>query len=389
MVAKFASSQAAQSEMKPLISKDVPQLPDLPSLVSVCGAAYVGFLVLAWCVLDGWNSSLSKTLFSGGVKDGQDVKEFNSPLAVTFLQFLFMGVFFVGLWCVTRMSTMDARRLQENMWDARWPVLVATHVFSTFWLQAMMMPTQMMSLTTFAASRALQVPVAGLVRQHVMGNGKGNVLSAISLTTCADFLLTYSFLRMEGCICVWSGHGVWLEGYMLLLVYFLLLMVPAACMVLQESVMQDMQVHPLLMLAVQNVAAAVIFSPVLMFDSVQHSIAIMVQFYEVGMIVGWLCVQISLLSLVSVALIRAVDSYWAVALLTLRVVYNWGCQLAVFYVSSNELLSVAQPEASKWSLVMMLGCIVLLVAFNEDKKHQELKMASPSAKLSAEKPLAV
>jgi len=375
--------------MKPLISKDVPQLPDLPSLVSVCGAAYVGFLVLAWCVLDGWNSSLSKTLFSGGVKDGQDVKEFNSPLAVTFLQFLFMGVFFVGLWCVTRMSTMDTRRLQENMWDARWPVLVATHVFSTFWLQAMMMPTQMMSLTTFAASRALQVPVAGLVRQHVMGNGKGNVLSAISLTTCADFLLTYSFLRMEGCICVWSGHGVWLEGYMLFLVYFLLLMVPAACMVLQESVMQDMQVHPLLMLAVQNVAAAVIFSPVLMLDSVQHSIAIMVQFYEVGMIVGWLCVQISLLSLVSVALIRAVDSYWAVALLTLRVVYNWGCQLAVFYVSSNELLSVAQPEASKWSLVMMLGCIVLLVAFNEDKKHQELKMASPSAKLSAEKPQAV
>merc|ERR1719262_1537088 len=94
---------------------------------------------------------------------------FTYPLTLAFFQFAFMGVIFLAIWCVlARYHTADVTGVWQNLFTPQWTGLVATHIFSTFWLQSLMMPAQMLAPVTFAATRALQVPAAAGLRWHTM-----------------------------------------------------------------------------------------------------------------------------------------------------------------------------------------------------------------------------
>merc|ERR1719265_287358 len=127
-----------------------------------------------------------------------------------------------------------------------------------------MMPTQMMSLGIFAASRAVEVPTAALMRQQTMGaRYGGHSLSTSALLFSAAMMLFYAYTQIEECLCIWSGYGIALGGPALYIIYFLVLVVPAANAVCQEVVLVQLGTHPILLLALQNIGAAFLFFPCL------------------------------------------------------------------------------------------------------------------------------
>merc|ERR1719345_624314 len=81
----------------------------------------------------------------------------------------------------------------------------------------------------------------------------------------AAMLLIYSQSMIAECLCIWSGHGVQLAGISLVIIYLLVLILPAANAVCMESVMVDLETNPLLMLGAMNILACLCCMPILGF----------------------------------------------------------------------------------------------------------------------------
>lgn len=313
---------------------------------------------------------------TGGVT-GDVVYPFRFPLTLAFFQFAFMSVVFLSLWfMLARHGASDLARVRENIFSTSWTSLVVTHVFSTFWLQALIMPGQMMSLGVFAASRAIEVPAAAVMRSKIVGSGgrfRGHSFATVALMSSAAWLLTYSYTNIAECLCIWSGHGVELAGIALFSIYALVLILPAANVVFLEDIMVKTDVNPLLMLASVNILASLFFVPVLLFAHLSQWEDVGLAFHttlgERGlyMMVIWLCVQMALTSVVGVTLISLTDSFWTVSFRSLRVVYWWCSQLSMFFLMSEDVLSVARPNTSFWGFIMLLGTCVMGLSLVVDK----------------------
>jgi hypothetical protein len=289
-----------------------------------------------------------------------------------------MSFFFLAVWLAV--SENPGQDWKKMSFDGSWTSLVVTHVFSTFWLQALMMPKQMMSLGIFAASRAIEVPTAALMRQQTMGaKYGGHSISTSALMFSAAMMLFYAYTQIEECLCIWSGYGIALDGPALYIIYFLVLVLPAANAVCQEVVMVDKGIHPMLLLASQNIGACCLFVPCLIgahtigFEDVGMATQMIASNPEATMLTLWLCMQIAAISTVGIGLIRVLDSFWAVALRSMRVVFWWLHQLILFYFTSAAhesamSLSIARPHASLWSLAMFCSCCVIITAMLLDEK---------------------
>lgn len=351
----------------------------------LCMGSVVALLTVMWCALDTWNHEVSASLFgveqvknikveksTGDLK--ADVQKFEYPLTLAFLQFLFMGLFFLCLWRLTTSEvSQDLAKVHPTSY--KWGGMVTTHVFSTFFLQSLMMPRQMMSLGVFAASRAIEVPTASFLRSKAFDapNG-GHSLTTTTLMFISVSMMYYSYTQIEECLCIWSGYGVSLSGIPLIFIYALLLTLPAANAVCQEAILIDDEVHPFLVLALQNIAGTVLFLPLLLFAHAvgleNLSAATQMTFgnREMYMMTLWLCVQMSATSAVWIGLIYMVDSFWAVALRSMRVVFWWLKELVLFYLFSDSLLSIARPHASLWSFVMLCGSGLAATAMIYDQR---------------------
>jgi hypothetical protein len=343
---------------------------------------------MAWCVVDSWNHDVSEQLYRMSEVKGLDAdrgvieavsEPFHYTFTLAFLQFAFMAFVFCAIYAAMATSSNTAHEdfanLRATCTNGRWPALVGTHVFSSFLLQSLMMPTQMMSLGFFAATRAVEIPVAAGMRGNIFGNlSNGPSMRTTFLMAAAAWLLFYSYTQIAECLCVWSGFGVALSGLPLLVVYAMLLTVPACNVVLQESVLVQMKVSPVFMLALQNVIGALAFSPLLLavhffgLEDVLQAMAMITSHREVYMTVLWLCVQNTVLSVITVGLICTLDSFWTVSARCLRVVFWWARELIVFYFTSNTLLSVARPHASLWSFIMLCGVCIGCTAFYSDTR---------------------
>lgn len=351
----------------------------------------VGALVVAWCVLDSWSHETVSGIFNQKVvKDevmnpftGQTVTEldtFSYTLTLAFLQFVFVGVAFCSIFAASVVVSgksffTSLAHLRSTVSDRRWPALVGTHMFGSVLLQSLMMPTNMMSLGFFAATRAVEIPVAAGARAKFLEAqfGRHQPL-AIALMFAAAWLLFYSYTQIAECLCVWSGFGVALTGLPLYFVYALLITIPASNVVFQECVLVQLQVHPFLMLGVQNLCAAILFLPILLgahwfgFEDVRSAILLIMDHRGVYMTVVWLCMQTAVISAITAGLISMVDSFWTVSARSLRVVFWWIRQLPAFYLSSDMLLSVAHPHASLWSFGMVCGLAVGISALLIDHR---------------------
>merc|ERR1719453_1191346 len=89
------------------------------------------------------------------------------------------------------------------------------------------------------------------------------------------------------------------------------------------------------------------------------------------MLVLWLCIQMAALSAVTVALICMADSFWAVSIRSMRVVYWWVQELVMFYFASDALLSIARPHASLWGFVMLCGVTLGTASLFTDRKERD------------------
>merc|ERR1719379_68273 len=167
-----------------------------------------------------------------------------------------------------------------------------------------MMPIQMMSPMIFAASRAVQVPAAAGLRSNILGarNG-GHPLSTTAMMFGAATLLIFSQSMIAECLCIWSGHGIQLAGIALVIIYLLLLILPAANAVCMESIMKDdLETNPLLMLAVMNIFACLYSTPILAFahfagwENVGMAFSVTMGKQQLYMLVIWLGVQMVLFS---------------------------------------------------------------------------------------------
>jgi len=357
----FVNAGVNAGEQQPLARKMAPVV-----MGKMCFLTTVGALVCGWCLLDGWNHSTIATLF--GFKGAGDLKPFNFPLTLAFFQFAFMGALFLAFWAVaSRHPAADFAGVRENLFSAKWSGLVATHVFSTFWLQTMMMPAQMMSPAVFAASRALEVPAAAALRSKVIGGRfGGHPIETTTLMFGAATLLIYSQSQIAECLCIWSGHGIQLAGVALVLIYLLVLILPAANAVCLESVMVDLDTNPLLMLAVMNILACVCFVPVLSFahlsgwEDVRLAFEVTLGTQQLYLLVLWLSMQMVMFSGLNLALIGMLDSFWAVALRSLKAVFWWLCHLAPsLFLSESLHLSIDRPDASFWGFIMLGGCVLV------------------------------
>jgi len=302
-------------------------------------------------------------------------------------------VFFALFWIAFRPESFSLREANCSvMTDRRWPLLVVTHVFSIFWLQSLMMPAHALSLGLFAASRAMEIPCTALLRAPIAGAHLGQkTLQTVGLTTVSAAVLYFAYVQVAGCLCVFSGHGVALTGLAFWLVYLLLLFLPAANVVLQEGVLQKPNMHPLLMLSLMNLFACLLFVPVLTFahlvgwEDIGEAVAMTFRYQEVYMLVAWLALQMALISVVTVGVILMTDSFWAVALRALRVLYWWAQQLWMFYASAafagdNVSVSMACPHSSKWSFVLLCGFALAAAAMYTDRRAEDAANASLTAK---------
>jgi hypothetical protein len=387
------SQAAPPTEEQPLI-RPMPQ----PLMGKLCFLAMVSVAVCGWCILDSWNHDMSTVLFTiseiknqridpvTGQITGDVTHPFNYPLMLAFLQFAFMGIVFTGFWfLLSRHRAADFAAVRENIFNPEWAGLVTTHVFSTFWLQSLMMPATVMPSMMFAASRSLDVPAAALIRSKVIGEGHfgrfgGHPLTTTAMMFGASMLLVFSQTRIAECLCMWSGHGVEMGGIALFLIYGLVLILPAANVVLQESVMMKLDTDPLLMLAVMNVLATVIMVPIVLFahfSGWENFIAGMTLTFsnqQLYMVAIWLCTQMSLISAVGVAMISMLDSFWAVSLRSFKVVLWWCGKLARVFFFSEVVLSIDKPNASFWGFIMLCGVCLIAAAAAIDSNAKDPMM---------------
>merc|ERR1719262_1445381 len=293
---------------------------------------------------------------------------FTYPLTLALFQFAFMGVIFLAIWCMLSQNhAADVSKVRENVFSPQWTGLVASHIFSTFWLQSLMMPAHMWSPQAFAASRALQVPAAAGFRHQILGSRfGGHPVSTTMMMFAAASLLIYSQSAIAQCLCIWSGHGVELAGIALFIIYLLMLILPAANAACMESVMVNLDTNPLLMLATMNILACLCCVPILGFahfagwEDVQMAFAVTMASRPLYMLVLWLGVQMVFFSAVTLCLIAMVDSFWAVALTTsFKAVFWWCSMLLNMYMScplTKEVdLSIQDPHASLWAFIMLIG----------------------------------
>jgi hypothetical protein len=356
---------------------------------SLCTCSVIALLALSWGVLDFSNRKVSDELFNIGdvrVLDSSKgfgqvtapFEKFEYPLTLAFFQFVFMGkVFLCMYFVVTQQHPFELKGLSITS-DKRWPSLVVSHVFSNFWLQSLMMPSQVMSLVFFAATRAFEIPAAALLRPPVLGQRFGKkTFQTTAFAFGASCLLYFAYSQLAGCLCILSGNGVALTGLAFWVIYALVLAMPAFNAVYQESVMLDPGMHPLLVLALQNIFASLLFGPVLLiahmlgWENVGSAFYMILSHQEVFMLVGWLCAQVALTSLACTMLIRVADSFWAIALRPIRVVF-WGtATLMHFYLTSDFTMSVRSPRSSWWSFVIVSGCCLAVAAMYTDQKAED------------------
>jgi len=397
----FSKSRANAGEQQLLIQSMAPS-----SRGSACFLAVVGALVCAWCVLDSWQHAMSSELFgvaqiTQGKLNGHtgevamDVTHpFSYPLTLAFFQFAFMAVIFLAIWRVlSHNPEEDVRGVFKNASSPQWGGLVATHVFTTFWLQSLMMPMQMMSPAIFAASRALQVPAAAGFRSNIVGaRFGGHPIPTTGLMCGAAMLLIYSQAMIAECLCIWSGHGIELAGISLVIIYGLVLILPAANAVCMESVMKNLETNPLLMLATMNIVACLCCAPILGFahlagwEDVRMAFAVTMGNRSLYMLVLWLGVQMVLFSTVTVALIAMMDSFWAVALtISFKAVFWWCSSIMHMYMSCPLTnVSLQHPHASLWGFMMLLGCVLVGCAAKIDAsapKESVAEMKATAAKV--------
>merc|ERR1740121_1785952 len=89
------------------------------------------------------------------------------------------------------------------------------------------------------------------------------------------------------------------------------------------------------------------------------------------MIVMWLCAALAVTSVVNIMLIYVVDSFWAIALRPIRVVF-WGMiTLINFYMASDVALSIESPRSSFWCLMILCGCGLASAAIYTDRKEED------------------
>merc|ERR1719364_582422 len=94
-------------------------------------------------------------------------------------------VFLVIFLTVFRDSSFDWKEVNLSMAsDRRWPMLVVSHIFSVFWLQALMMPTQALSLGLFAATRATEIPATAALRGPLVGVQLGRKTAQTAILAC-------------------------------------------------------------------------------------------------------------------------------------------------------------------------------------------------------------
>jgi len=357
---------------------------------ALCTCGVMTVLAVCWCILDFWNHKVSNDLFNiGGVRMVDSTqspskvvapfKGFSYPLTLAFLQFVFMGILFLGLWSATVQQRLADLRGLKLTSDKRWPSLVVSHVFSTFWLQALMMPTVAMSLGAFSASRAVEIPVAAALRSPALGAHLGRkTLQTTALACAAACTLYFAYAELAGCVCIMSGNGVALTGVAFWVVYGLILAMPACNAVCQEAIMLQLEIHPLLLLGLQNIFAAVLFCPVLIishligWEDIGAAFQTIGAYQEVFMLVTWLCAQLALTSVVCIMLIQIADSFWAIALRSLRVMF-WGLSMIMtFYMSNPSVpLSIASPRSSFWSFVICCGGCLAAAAIYTDRKAED------------------
>jgi hypothetical protein len=365
---------------------------------ALCTSGVVVVLAISWCLLDFWNHQLSTDLFHIGdlrmlhlsqskPQVMSPFKDFSYPLTLAFIQFAFMGIVFLGIhWAVTQEHPAQLRTLKFSS-DKRWPSLVASHVFSVFWLQSLMMPTQVItSMGFFAASRAVEIPVVGVLRGPVLGGRVGKkTLQTSALAFVSACTLYYAYAELAGCVCILSGNGVALTGVAFWIIYGLMLAMPAVNAVCQEAFMVEPGLHPLLILALQNIFASLMFTPILIFsyiigwEDVGAAFAMILSHKEVFMLVAWLCAQMALTSVVCVMIIQVVDSFWAIALRALRVVF-W----AMVSIPPGLALSITNPRMSFWAFVICCGTGMAAAAIYTDRKAED---SAPVDKNSDEKAL--
>merc|ERR1719379_631003 len=101
-----------------------------------------------------------------------------------------MGILFLVLWYIAVPEAFKSPNKMKYS-STHWSALVLSHVFSTFWLQSLMMPKQMMSLGVFAASRALEVPAAAFMRWTAFGAPYGGHSPSTSILMFIGASLLY------------------------------------------------------------------------------------------------------------------------------------------------------------------------------------------------------
>jgi hypothetical protein len=348
------------------------------SVGTLCIFAVAGGLTAGWCLMDSWNHDVSSQLFGLAEVTGLHIEEnkanlnhFNAPLLLAFLQFLFMGVLFSSLFFfLVPTAQQDVAEVRQAGGTWTWIALIVTHVFSTFWLQSLIMPRQPMSLGLFAASRSLEVPIAAAIRNKVFDTKpRSRDLVTPVLMFIAAWLLFYSYSQLSQCLCIWSGFGVELTGASLMCIYVLVLAIPSANFVAQESAMTHLRVPPLLLLAGMNLGACLICLPLLLmahlagFEDLGAAWHMIQAYPQVYMLILWLCVQMAATCGLAAGLIHTVNSFWAVALRSLRVIFWWIRVLIIFYYTSGaDLLSTSLPNESFWSFVMFCGLGIMVGA---------------------------
>jgi hypothetical protein len=377
-------------------------------------ASYLWFVAIvasgsiAWCVLDSWNHHLIGQLFGMQEIARPDINvetgvitgvshSFEYPLMLSLVQFGFMGLIFLVIFLCFSLSPAEELIKASDLFfgsGRRHALgLVATHIFSTFWLQALIMPKQMMSLGIFAASRAIEIPAASVFRSRIMSSRFGGHSATTSLLMfSAAWLLFYAYSQISQCLCVWSGYGVALTGPALWIIYALVLTIPALNTVCQEACMKQFDTHLVLLLAATNLIACVAFIPIVLlahwlgWENISEGVEMVLRHKEATMLVVWLCVQMCCISSVAAGLIYLSDSFWVTALRSMRVVFWWLRQAAVFYFTSGSLLSVLQPFQSFWSFVMMCGLFLAMGAILSEyfAKAAIAKPYSSKAKAASE-----
>merc|ERR1719476_292399 len=133
--------------------------------------------------------------------------------------------------------------------------------------------------------------------------------------------------------------------------------------------MTHLEIKPLLLLAVSNVGAVMGCLPLLLlahvagWEDYAASWRMMTSYPQVYMLVLWLCVQMVASTGLCTALIYTVNSFWAVSLRAMRVVFWWCKVLFMFYFTSGAgLLSTSLPKESFWSFVMFCGLVLMVAA---------------------------